>query len=488
MNISSSTKNITADHNKGFLINKIFLSIFSIACAGLSIIGIPIIFAQERGNQKSAIEEILSNIKSYQKEIETIRCKQFKSDVLTRVQSMKDFRSFVKNELDNEMPPEKIQKIQMSLIKLGLLPENYDLRKGYENLLLTQAGAYYDPLTKTIYLLKIDSFTPEQLKENLIHELCHALQDQFFDLTNINKKASSSDDSATAVRFLYEGEATYVMTLYSLRPILGEQMQSGINNPFISQIFSRMKFMTRDMLLNQAEAQMSYLSDKYPEIKAAFKGLEEAPSYLFWYLHAPYVHGLSSISDIISYNITNQKPDFQGGWQNIDLAYQNPPVSTEQIIHPRKLLIERDDPTPVNEPNLPPQWEIIFSDTLGEFGFWTLFSTFELPSFREASDGWDGDKYFLIKNTKSNLYGLCLSTVWDSSNDAIESFKAYQSVIGHKYKGWQKEKNTTKNLLIWTNPDKNSAVFASIEGNKWITIEDIPYDELELWKNSAKKD
>ncbi|MFA5793629.1 MAG: hypothetical protein WC980_00965 [Candidatus Brocadiia bacterium] len=465
---------------------KIIIPIISITFVGLFITGISCSTNTHKEVHENATEKIISDINTYQKEVELIRGKQFKSTIPTAVQSMSDFRNFVKNDLDKELPPAKAQITQMAMIKLGLLPEGYDLRKGFENLLLTQAGAYYDPRTKSIYLLKVDAFPPEQLKSNLIHELCHALQDQSFNLADMNKNASASEDSATAIRYLYEGEATYVMTMYSLKPMMGGQEISA-NNPVIAQIFSRMKFMTRDMLLNQAESQMLPLAEKYPEMKTALEGLKSAPIHLFWYLNAPYIHGLSSISDMLVYDIPKQDKNYQGGWQNIDIAYQKPPVSTEQIMHPRKLLIERDEPTVINQPALPPQIEISFSDVLGEFGFWTLFSTFEIPSLREAAEGWDGDKYFLLKNIKTNKYSLYLSTVWDSNADATESFKAYQSVIEKKYSGWQKDKNSTKTSITWISPNGKSTVFISIENTKWISIEDVPSDELELWKNLLKK-
>ena len=92
------------------------------------------------------------NLKSCQEIVERISGKKFKSDVKGAVQSVEEFRAFVKKDLDKSFNEEGKWN-QLALSKLGLLPNNYDMKKGLENLLVSQAGAYYDPETKFMYFI-----------------------------------------------------------------------------------------------------------------------------------------------------------------------------------------------------------------------------------------------------------------------------------------------------------------------------------------------
>ena len=65
----------------------------------------------------------------------------------------------------------------------------------------------------------------------LVHELTHALQDQYYDLEKLIKQADNTDKE-TAIKYLVEGEATYVMTIAQL-----EKM--GMTYQQISKTFSK---------------------------------------------------------------------------------------------------------------------------------------------------------------------------------------------------------------------------------------------------------
>ena len=467
------------------------LFVLVIPCVSLIIFGLPLLLAQEKKDKEEVIsaEQIIKDIKTYQKETENIRGRKFKSDITAKKQSLEDFQQFVRKSLDEELPPEKAQLIQTAWSKLGLTPKTFDLRKGLEDLQVSQAGAYYDNKTKTVYLLKTETLPPSFVKMAMVHELCHALQDQHFDLTTIRKNSGDSYDYSAATRFLYEGDASYVGNFYYAKPMfatMGVDIQS--DSPLLIQQFMIFKSMSRTEILQKNDAQMESLGEEYPAIKAMLEGAKKAPPYLYWYLAAPYVSGVASIAEIMGFTLQNQGDDYIGGWQNIDIAYKVIPVSTEQMLHPYKLLIEKDDPTQVAQPKFPDSWEVVHSDNLGEFGFWTLYDIFEVKDSRQAAAGWDGDKYFLIKNKKDNTYGLYFSTIWDSDADAKDSFKAYQKIVAKKYPDWQKDKNATEQFVMWNSPDGKFTVVMTIENNKWTTVEDIPAETTELWKTPPKKD
>jgi len=439
-----------------------------IAVTIISII-IPLGYSQDNRQDKietvpSGTNEILNNMKSYQETVERVSGKKFKSDVKGKIQSVEDFRNFVKKDLDKSFT-EQSKWEQMALAKLGLLPKDYDLRKGIENLVVSQAGAYYDPASKYMYFVKLNM--PVLLIETMvIHELTHALQDQYYDLEKLIKTADNSDKE-TAIKYLVEGEATYVMTIAQLEKM---GMTFTADSPMLELSFSRYKNLGRRELLELSTSMADQYKETAPDIYESIVALKDTPDYLFWTLIAPYYRGAYSIHALVNVN------EKQRNWQIMDQIYKNPPVSTEQMIHTEKLTEPRDNPSTVPIPTLD-DWNILSENTIGEFGFWILYSKYLKGKANEASEGWDGDKYMLIQHNKTKDIALYLSTVWDSDNDAYESFNAYQKIISKKYPSAEL-KNTEKPesgqmKYSYTTAD-NKLIILTLKGNTWCSAEDIP--------------
>ncbi|MFH1231099.1 MAG: hypothetical protein V1709_06335 [Planctomycetota bacterium] len=430
-------------------------------------VGISFIYAQSEGKDESkdrlSPDDIQRNMKSYKSTVEKIRGRKFKSDVPFQIQSAKEFKEFIAQEWDKSMK-DKGQLVQSALIKLGLLPKNYDLKKGFEGLLAGQAAAYYNPETKSMYLLKTD-YPPQEVDTIMIHELSHALQDQYCDLTKFNNP--TDDDKDAALKYLIEGEATYIMTIGGL-----ERMGISFtpDSPVLELTFNRMKLMGRRELLQLNMASAELYKKLSPDIAESLKNLNNVPSYLFWVLQAPYLHGAYAVHNLVTLD------EKQKNWRVIDGLYENIPVSTEQMIHPDKLIEPRDDPATIPRPSLTEDWMVLYENTLGELGFWILYSQYAKNDARQASEGWGGDKYFLIRNNKTNDTILCLSTVWDSEEDAYESYKAYQKVINKKYstveiQKIEKDNNGAEKIVYITG---NNKIILTLKNNKWTAIEGIP--------------
>ena len=415
----------------------------------------------------SPANEILNNMKKYQEIVERTTNKKFKEAVRGKVQSEKEFKEFVGKELDTAFEGSG-KYTELSLIKLGLLPKDYNLRRGLENLFLSQAGAYYDPKTKYMYILKTQ-LPPNEIETMLVHELTHALQDQYYDLEKLIKQADNTDKE-TAIKYLVEGEATYVMTIAQLEKM---GMTFTTDSPMLEMAFDRMKHLTRKEMLDLAIANAEHLKETAPDVFNAVNELKKAPPYLFWTFNAPYLQGAYSIHKLVSFN------NDQRNWETVSTLYQKPPVSTEQMIHIDKLSEPRDNPEPVLTPNLGDDWTIISENTLGELGFWILYSDYTNAKASEASAGWDGDKYMLFQHNKTKDIALYLSTVWDSDNDAYESFNAYQKIISKKYPSAEL-KNTEKSesgqvKYSYTSAD-NKLIILTLKGNTWYSLEDVPAD------------
>ena len=105
----------------------------------------------------------------------------------------------------------QLTRAQSQLRSIGLLRDDVDLIDALSSLQTTGTLAKYDPETQraTVRGKKIDGAT----KVTLAHELTHALQDQQFDLTKMQKAATRSH-SSDAFRALVEGDARRVQLLY----------------------------------------------------------------------------------------------------------------------------------------------------------------------------------------------------------------------------------------------------------------------------------
>ncbi|MGH9024126.1 MAG: hypothetical protein ACRDV9_13675, partial [Acidimicrobiia bacterium] len=69
----------------------------------------------------------------------------------------------------------------------------------------------------------------------------------------------------------------------------------------------------------------------------------------------------------------------------------SPPVSTEQLLHPDRLLAGAG-PLPLDEPR--PDGEVVERGVLGELGLTILLaSVLEPATARTAADGWGADRY-----------------------------------------------------------------------------------------------
>src|SRR5207248_2630345 len=92
-------------------------------------------------------------------------------------------RDYVVHQLAKEMPPAEMNGIQASYAALGLIPDTLNLHDLLVALYTEQVAGYYDPETKTFYV--VQGTSRETLRPVLAHELVHALQDQHVNLDSL---------------------------------------------------------------------------------------------------------------------------------------------------------------------------------------------------------------------------------------------------------------------------------------------------------------
>ena len=256
-------------------------------------------------------------------------------------------------------------------------------------LLSEQIMGYYDPKTKVLYVAK--DAPDAYVGLTILHELVHALQDQYVNLDSL-EAIVNDDDRATAAQAVIEGEATYESSLIAAGGTgnVAAQMPGG---------WESIRASIREAMGTQ------------PVFSSAPMVIRE--SVLF-----PYING----SDFVR-RFKAHEPG--------KLPLDKLPVSTEQLMHDDAYFGKTPDlPSEITLPSIP---GTVASNNLGEFG--TRLFVFRYTSDQDrsirASNGWDGDRYALVKTPGGDA--LVWATVWDSPGDAAEFMSAVDAVLLHRF-------------------------------------------------------
>lgn len=428
--------------------------------------------AQEKAPTQKEIKEICDYVAK-------CRGMEFKHDVPAGVKTVDDFRQMMKAEMAKSMPEEKLLGVQKSMAKLGLIPGDLQLNKMLVEFYSQAVAAYYDPETKQLFVLdrtEVKDKSPMAamndmfmkmigVKEGLMycaHELTHALQDQYFDLSTMPMDLEDDDDEVTAVKSLCEGEANLVMYEY-----LGEKMNMDADGFFE---------MSQGQLFSSDQQTGSALVDKAPAI------LREGAMF-------PYTVGLKFVHEVRK----------AGGWDAVSKVYGDLPASTEQIIHPEKYLgEERDYPQTVTLPDLGSQlkgWKELSHNVIGEFQMQVMFRTV-MPGTKKKSvasvcAGWDGDLYRVYEREKDGRVMLVWASTWDTEEDAKDFFGGYKKLLAKKY-GELTEVESNDTLYVADTEDEGRLGLER-RGSDVLVIEGCDGDQGQalgkaIWAGMTKKE
>ncbi|MHB1390930.1 MAG: hypothetical protein ACYCXF_06815 [Thermoleophilia bacterium] len=323
---------------------------------------------------------------------------------INREQLQKEFDASMKQDY----PVAQAQADEQALKSLGLLDKNADLRQELGRMMGEGVIGFYDEQTKELKVVS-DTNQINPINEiTLSHEVTHALQDQHFDLTRLTKgDGSVNGDRDLAVLSLVEGDATQVENEYTMRVMAP---------------------------LDMAGAMLGSLS--------ALTGMGRTSAYLMDSLEFPYTSG----NDFVSYL------NHRDGWEAVNAAYQHPPQSTEQIIHPEKYLAQ-EAPLPVVIPDLAgvigSGWKVLNEDVIGEFDLREMLAT-QLPADQasSAAAGWGGGSFRLYQQGSRSL--LVMLTAWDTPGDAGEFAAGLKEELGRRY---NVDFNTGNPVAVLTSPD-----------------------------------
>lgn len=324
-------------------------------------------------------------IRRAMRQLERIRGFGFSEPVVAEPVSQAEIAEGYVAYLDEAFPEGFYGRRSLAWQTIGVVPEGTSIREELLAYGSTQVIGYYDTLTGELRFIGTQDPTPLE-RITLVHELTHAIDDQRFGLEKIDMLgASCRDEELQAALAVVEGNATFFMLRWAQTFLtLEEQIQVGV----------------------EAATQGSPPSDIPPFIE----------SLQLW----PYDEGLRFITSLSG----------DGGTEAIDAAFREPPVSTEQVIHPERY--PNDVPTPVDIPDpadgLGAGWEDLDVQHVGE-AWIALMLRLRLDGSEsaQASSGWDGGIYRAWSDGEE--VAVVLATAWDSEHDAREFARSMERWI-----------------------------------------------------------
>ena len=310
------------------------------------------------------------------------------------VQPRSEVRSFIEGQLRDELTPEELDGMDRVYKGLGLLPDTLDLRALLLELYTEQVVGYYDPRTDRLYV--VEGATPETVAPVVAHELVHALQDQHADLDSLVAR-ERGNDRQVAAQAAAEGQATLVMMALQASQLSGQPIDPG-SLPDLGPLL-------RPAL--EAENQ------QYPVFQNAPRIIQE--TLLF-----PYLSGAAFVQELFRAHT--------GAGVPVPFGPQLP-QSTEQVMNPRThFLADRDAPTELTLSEPDEGWEAAYSNTLGQLEV-GIFLTEHLGDGEATADGWDGDRYVLLRGP-ADRHAVVWYSVWDDDAAADRFADAYRRTLG----------------------------------------------------------
>lgn len=298
------------------------------------------------------------------------------------------------DEFAAETTAEDVRRNVLALSAFDFLERDYDLYSAQLSLYGGNVSGFYDPETAEFVVVNDGALMDSASQLTHGHEFVHALQDQNFDLGDLNNDSLDSE-ARIAIRALAEGEASMMTYL----------------------LVNASDFYTR--------TELDALFDTYNETDGS---LSDFPPILTDSLSFPYTKGMSFALELYR----------SGGTAALDAAWANPPRSTEQIMHVDRYRAGDTPQIVTSEPltdTLGAGWELIDDGTFGEY-YLNAYLQQQLPTTaaKRAAAGWGGDHYVVFWNEDEEALVMALRLVWDTPDDAIEFAAAYPFYAGSLFK------------------------------------------------------
>lgn len=335
-----------------------------------------------------------------------------KHHVKRKLTSRAEVEKFFLKSFQEDESAKRLTQAELVLKKFGLIPRDSSLQGTLLALYTESVAGYYDPKTKTVYLL--DWLDAESQKPVLAHELTHALQDQNFGIEQYfkipkdkNSRYDFTTSEAQSARVaVMEGQAAAAMVDY----LLADRGLTLASAPDVARA-----------------VQAAMLAEPDAPI------LSHAPLYLREDMKFPYTYGLNFTLELLK---TSKERAFRE-------PFSKPPQSTRQIMEPETYIGNESAPAlpaPDFDRLLGDEWRQFDVDTVGQFDVSILAREYgRTPQqAQKISSEWRGSYYYAankkgIKPSKPEDIALLYVSRWASPEAANHFADIYAGALGTRY-------------------------------------------------------
>jgi hypothetical protein len=338
--------------------------------------------------------------------VEYVREREFKREVPVSIISRTEYRAQSNNSSRNVSFERWNDQVWEALFIVG---EDTTSATALSDTYGSSVAGFYSPTRDEIRIVTDSPDTPVIDNATLVHELVHALQDQYVDL-GAARYGGATQDEQLAADGVVEGEANYVETEYAVR--CGSGAWDCVETP---------------------DAGGRTSDGPRPNLGVLVTVLQ------------PYSDGPVYVDDLLA----------EGGWDAYETRFRTPPNTTEQVIHRTS-----EPPVPMADVGVDatgnwtrfPDQGVNGSETVGEASIYAMFwyqtrtanaNAVDLSSFvtegrydmydyaAEPSAGWGNDRLTPYRrgDGETTEYGYVWTTEWDTRTDAEEFVTAYVSVL-----------------------------------------------------------
>lgn len=347
------------------------------------------------------------------------------------LRSREEIRAYVIREMNEDKEPAERYASSRSAEAFGLLPKGFEFDNFMVDLLTEQIAGLYDPKAHEFYIADWIPLADQRMV--MAHELTHALEDQHFQIEAWTKAARPNDDAELAREAVLEGSAMASMIDY----LLGDTGRSLKDLPDINP-----SMLVGDM--------------------GSMPGLQKAPPFLKDALVFPYFAGLTFCADLLK----------SGGWSSLPAVFANPPISTQQVMHPA-LYHSGKVPAQIKLPDvdkvLGPEWSKLEENVMGEFGWKEVFKQF-LGDDRAKSlaAAWEGDRYAVFEQKQTKRLVLVTRLRFTNEGQAARYFGQYSEALEKKY---EQRQNLFRRPSFFSFESADGGVFLRCVNVECVTVE-----------------
>lgn len=333
--------------------------------------------------------------------------------------SRKQVSQFMDDRIKEAVKPDEIRAEELTLKKLGFVPTDFRLRETMLSLLAEQTAAFYDYHRKKLYLI---DWTSSSLRASAtVHELAHALADQSYSLEKFARRVEHDSEASAARQAVVEGQADWLMRDYIKR--------------------------------HPAETTSGVVSDPESTI------FDKAPLYLRETLTFPYNEGETFQQAVYA----------KFGKAAFRKVFEEPPVSTQQILHPEKYFAGQK-PVKVSLPSLRKMHRLV-EGPLGELDHSILLRQYTTDAdAKEVGPHLLGAHFELWESKKLERVSMVYRSVWDSEAWATRYFLLYKQVLRGK---WKRVEVTEESASTFRGDSEDGAFSVDLSGSTVTSYEGL---------------